>query len=877
MTTSHFPHDFELDEFQIQAREAITEGTNVLVAAPTGSGKTVVAEFAIDEALRSGGRVFYTTPIKALSNQKYNDLKAVLGGERVGLLTGDHSLNPEADVVVMTTEVLRNMAYAGSSALSDLQWVVLDEVHFLQDRYRGPVWEEVLIHTPARTRFLCLSATVSNAAQLGAWITSIRGETRTILEHTRPIDLEHLHMVADRQANEIRLTPLLVSGSPNPKGNRFDQGNRRSTKRTGRPRLRYRTPRRTEIVEELNRLGLLPVLFFIFSRKGCDEAARLAHSDGLRLTTAEESQEIRNVADAHMQTLSDADLDVLGYDQWLDALCNGLAAHHAGMVPPFREAVEECFVRGLVKVVFATETLALGINMPARSVVIDKLTKFTGDGHEMLTPAQFTQLSGRAGRRGLDTEGTNVVLWSPYNSFAQTAELAASKEFKLRSVFRPTYNMAANLVEKYDRSEAERVLARSFGQFQADRSVAGNRLELEELRNTVRELRLELVDLTDVESQQIGDYIRLADQEKRLRRNASNSDARQRFLSDLTVGDVIEVSTAKGDRLLVVISTTVRKNRPKVMALTARANPVRLDAKTYSSPPRLVTHVDLPVPHQPNDKSFQEEAAAQLRRINTKKLKGGRQRVADTSADAEYSRARQRMEAHPFHLEPERRRAMAISRDLHKAERRLDRTEKRMSRGDRDLVERFNGVIAVLEAKGMLVDWVLTPAGSRLKRVFHESDLLVGLAMEAGLFDGLEAAGVAAMVSCITHEHRGADDPPPPRLPSADMQQRFRHLCQIHKELNAKEAEFRVPLTREPSAGFASAAFRWCSGAELEDTLGTDEDNVLTGGDFVRNTKQLVDLLRQLGDIAPSVLASRCDAAAAALVRDLVLAGAKPQ
>ncbi|QXC61941.1 DEAD/DEAH box helicase [Aquihabitans sp. G128] len=465
---------FTLDRFQLEAIAAIDAGHNVLVAAPTGSGKTVVAEHAVARALAEGRRAFYTTPIKALSNQKYADLVRRHGADRVGLLTGDNAVNPDAGVVVMTTEVLRNMIYAGSAALDDLAWVVLDEVHYLQDTYRGPVWEEVIVHAPTEVRFVCLSATVSNADELAGWIAAARGHTETVVEHERPVELVNHYLVYEKASGDLVQLPTLVGGRPNPEGDRFD-----APAMDGPKHLRYKqrgrslwgSPRRGEVIEHLAGSDLLPAIYFIFSRAACDDAARSVLELGLRLTTHTERLRIRAIAEHHVAHLGAEDLAVLGYDRWLAGLEAGVAAHHAGMVPPFKEAVEACFVEGLVKAVFATETLALGINMPARSVVVETLSKFTGETHEDLTPSQYTQLTGRAGRRGLDPVGHALVLWSPWYGFDKVAALAASREFVLRSAFRPTYNMVVNLVRRYDRDQAHELLGRSFAQFQADRSL----------------------------------------------------------------------------------------------------------------------------------------------------------------------------------------------------------------------------------------------------------------------------------------------------------------------------------------------------------------------------------------------------------------------
>jgi ATP-dependent RNA helicase HelY len=397
---------FPLDDFQRRALDSLDEHRSVLVAAPTGSGKTLVAEYAITLALEAGRKVFYTTPLKALSNQKYGDLVREHGAGRVGLLTGDNSVNGNAPVVVMTTEVLRNMIYAASPALDGLRYVVLDEVHYLQDRYRGPVWEEVIIHLPPDVDLVCLSATVSNAEEFAAWIETVRGETDAVIEERRPVALDHLYLVGERGADRLHLLPTFVADEktgelrPNPEAARLDARAQHSPGFRGRPRTRLRTPRRVETVERLADERMLPAIVFIFSRAGCDQAVEFCLADGVRLTDADERREIRRIAEAHTDALSDDDLATLHYGRWLTGLEAGVAAHHAGVVPPMKEAVEHAFAAGLVKVVFATETLSLGINMPARSVVLEKLSKFTGERHEFLTPGEYTQLTGRAGRRG---------------------------------------------------------------------------------------------------------------------------------------------------------------------------------------------------------------------------------------------------------------------------------------------------------------------------------------------------------------------------------------------------------------------------------------------------------------------------------------------
>jgi superfamily II RNA helicase len=481
---------YPLDAFQLEALDALDAGRSVLVSAPTGSGKTVVAEYAVHLALESGVKAYYTTPLKALSNQKFADLRKEHGSDHVGLLTGDNSINAGARIVVMTTEVLRNMIHSERAGLSSLGYVVLDEVHFLEDRYRGGVWEEVILGAPNDVVLVCLSATVANAGELADWIGQVRGDTAIVREDHRPIELRNLFAIGDRSAERVHLLPTFVDGKPNPKAIELDAMMARHGGASRRPRTRpqvplsgphvrrtrtYR-PRRAETIERLAEADLLPAIYFVFSRAGCDDAVRYCLDEGLRLTSAAERDRIRDIAETHVESLSDDDLAVLGYGRFVSALEAGVAAHHAGMVPPFRETVEACFTEALVKAVFATETLALGINMPARSVVIEDLTKYSGAGHAELTPGEYTQLTGRAGRRGIDDVGYAVVLASPFHSFDDVARLAGARGRALTSSFRPTYNLAVSLIRRYPRVDAYRVVTSSFAQYLSDEDL-GHQLD----------------------------------------------------------------------------------------------------------------------------------------------------------------------------------------------------------------------------------------------------------------------------------------------------------------------------------------------------------------------------------------------------------------
>jgi len=491
---------FDLDPFQIESCSALEDGNSVLVAAPTGAGKTVVAEFAVYLTMQHPtAKVFYTAPMKALSNQKYQELVDEYGHREVGLLTGDTNINSHARIVVMTTEVLRNMLYAGSDLLEHLSYVIMDEVHYLADRFRGAVWEEVIIHLPQSVRLVSLSATVSNAEEFGDWLQAVRGETTVIVSEDRPVPLDQHVLVRSKLLDLFDTSSApgtqTATHRVNPELARLASGLRSGqrpgkTGRSGRT-SRYREPRmprasRSEIVSILGSRNLLPAIFFIFSRNGCDQAVSQVLRTGVRLTDQHERDEIREIVEERCRTIRDEDLAVLGYWDWLDGLQRGVAAHHAGLLPAFKEVVEELFRRKLVKVVFATETLALGINMPARTVVLEKLEKFNGEARVPITPGEYTQLTGRAGRRGIDVEGHAVIQWQDGLDPQAVASLASRRTYPLNSSFTPTYNMAVNLIEQFGRDRTRDVLESSFAQFQADRAVVDLARKVRSLDESLR-------------------------------------------------------------------------------------------------------------------------------------------------------------------------------------------------------------------------------------------------------------------------------------------------------------------------------------------------------------------------------------------------------
>jgi ATP-dependent RNA helicase HelY len=878
---------FPLDEFQVRALDALDAGRSVLVAAPTGSGKTVVAEYAVDKALAEGRKVFYTTPLKALSNQKYGDLVRAHGAGRVGLLTGDNSVNGEAPVVVMTTEVLRNMIYAASPTLGGLRYVVLDEVHYLQNPYRGAVWEEVIIHLAPEVDLVCLSATVSNAEEFADWIQTVRGETEAVIEERRPVRLRHLYVVGDRQSEDVHVLPTFVEAEatdgslelrPNPEASRLDSRSSRGRGAggpavRGRPRGRLYTPRRIETVERLDDEGMLPAIYFIFSRAGCDQAVDACLAAGLRLTDPEQRERIRAIAEAHVETLSDSDLELLGYGAWEAGLEAGFAAHHAGMVPPMKEAVEEAFAAGLVKVVFATETLSLGINMPARTVVIEKLSKFTGERHEFLTPGEYTQLTGRAGRRGIDDLGYAAVLWNPYVPFDQVASLASTRSYALASSFRPTYNMAANLVRRYPSDVAHHLLNLSFAQYGADKEIVRLERQLERGRELLASHRRGAeCDRGDVE-----EYRGLLRNRAERRRAARGGDGGSGAggpagFEALKPGDVI---ARRGNKAVVLQRTRGRGDETKLLVLTADRGVIRLGPTDFAGPVRAIGTIDLPRPFAPRSPSFRRAVAEALRgvRVRPDGGRGGGNGARDSGApDGDSDGHETDVRRHPVAGCPDLALHLRYAERAERLARDVERLERRIRGRTESLARQFDRVLRVLESWGYVDGWQLTEAGAMLTRLYSETDLLLAESLREGLLDGLDGPSTAAVCSAFSYESRGPDQGAAHRVrfPNRTVRDRVAGIDRIWRDLNVAEDDAGLLGTRAPDGGFAAAAHGWARGLDLEDVL-LDED--LTGGDFVRNVKQLIDLLRQVGDVAPSpATASAARSAAEALFRGVVAA-----
>ena len=885
-------YDFGLDDYQAQACAHVESGSGVLVAAPTGAGKTVVGEFAVFLALVQGRKCFYTTPIKALSNQKYNDLVARHGAERVGLLTGDTSINSEAPVVVMTTEVLRNMIYAGSATLRGLGFVVMDEVHYLADRSRGAVWEEVIIGLAPSVQVVSLSATVSNAEEFGAWLDEVRGGVQIVVSERRPVPLFQHVMVARRLYDLFDSVAPTATELPglnadvNPELVRIAREESRYVRDDGRrPRGRavrgkiearrgdsfrgasggpsHLIPRRDGAVEKLAAEGLLPAIYFIFSRQGCDQAVKQLLQSGVNLVTAHQRAELEQLADTLTQGLTPDDLDALDYATFLEALRRGIASHHAGMLPAFKECVEQGFVRGLVKVVFATETLALGINMPARSVVLEKLVKFNGEQHADITPGEYTQLTGRAGRRGIDVEGHAVVLWQRNTDPRRIAGLASRRTYPLRSSFAPTYNMAVNLVGTVGRERARTLLEQSFAQFQSDRGVVGLARGIAAGRGRAQEAFAEAA----CERGDFTEYARLRDEISRLEAEAARNRRADRRAESLTVlmglrpGDILRVPAGRHSGWAVVVDPGLGKADPQPMVMTDARQLKRLSVVDFPTPPPVVGRMRIPKHFDPRQaasrRNLSAAFAAKLSEVDLTPA-GHRVEAADSELAESIDRIRTALRAHPCHGCPERESHARWAEEGLRLERETATLERQAERRTNTIAVRFDRICTVLESLGYLGEGgeTVTDAGRMLARIYSELDLVCAEAIRAGVFARLAPPQLAAVLSSLIFESRGADARKPVRMPDRVSEQAQSALRAVWREVGLTERDQRLPRSRELDLGFAEAIHDWASGRELGTVL---DYSGLTAGDFVRWARQVVDLAGQVGEAAgPGELRTCC-------------------
>ena len=854
---------FPLDRFQLEAIDALNQGHSVVVSAPTGSGKTLVSEYAIHRALAHGRKVFYTTPLKALSNQKLRDFRHQFGDANVGLLTGDLSLNREARIVVMTTEIFRNMLYAeidhpDDDPLADVEAVVLDECHYMNDTQRGTVWEESIIHCPSSIQLVALSATVANAGQLTDWIERVHGPTQLVHSDFRPVPLAFSFCSAKG------LHPLLndegTALHANAKVWRAPKGNRRKGPKTPRPPQPEPAPL-TFVVAQLAERDMLPAIYFIFSRRGCDRGVR--ELGNVCLVTPAEQARIRERLDAFVAATPEA----VREGGHAEALLRGIASHHAGVLPAWKELIEALFQQGLIKVVFATETLAAGINMPARTTVISALSKRTERGHRPLMGSEFLQMAGRAGRRGLDVQGYVVTVQSRFEGVREAGQLALAPADPLVSQFTPSYGMVLNLLQRYDLAKAKELVERSFGRYLATLDLA----EDEALIATLSEQLAQLEDRGgEVPWEDVEDYEK---QRGRLREERRLLRTLQLQAEETLVHELTLALQFASEGTLVSL---------KAPQLRGRVTPAVIVAKVQGPGqfPLLLCLTDenvwILVPCGAVVSLHAELSCLQVRQLEVPELRhigelrhgdGGSEGMALAVASlahrhdmhtprydlqgevlAQAGLVRQleeELELHPGHglgdrrqLSKHRRRQSELQVELDERRRLLHFRSNRHWDTFLQLIEilRFFGALA--GADGLEP----TEVGRTVAALRGDNELWLGLALMSGHLDELEPADLAAVLEAISTEVNRPDlwcGWPPP----AAAEETLHDLRGLRRELQRQQerAQVVMPVWWEPE--LTGLVHAWAQGAAWSEVIANTS---IDEGDVVRVLRRTVDLLAQV-------------------------------
>jgi superfamily II RNA helicase len=856
---SLFP--FPLDPFQLEAIDALNQGHSVVVSAPTGSGKTLVGEYAIHRALAHGQKVFYTTPLKALSNQKLRDFRAQFGAEKVGLLTGDLSLNREAQIVVMTTEIFRNMLYAEADdddPLENVEAVVLDECHYMNDSQRGTVWEESIIHCPPPIQLVALSATVANAGQLTDWIDRVHGPTQLVLSDFRPVPLAFSFCSAKG------LHPLLNDEGtglhPNCKVWRAPKGGQRKGPKTAKP-PQPEAPPLGFVVAQMAERDMLPAIYFIFSRRGCDKGVR--DLGKACLVNPEEQARIKARLDAYIAATPEAVRD----GGHADALLRGIAAHHAGVLPAWKELIEELFQQGLIKVVFATETLAAGINMPARTTVISALSKRTERGHRPLMGSEFLQMAGRAGRRGLDTQGYVVTVQSRFEGVREAGQLATSPADPLVSQFTPSYGMVLNLLQRYDLAKAKELVERSFGRYLATLDLVEDEARIAELMGQLDRLEdgsgdVPWEDFEDYEKQRA----RLREERRILR--ILQQQAEETLAHELTLalqfsseGTLVSLKAPqlKGRVTPAVIVEKVKGSGqfPLLLCLTDENLWVLLPCNAVVSLHAelsclQVGQVDPPLLRHAGELRHGDQASGGLalavgHMANRHDMSTPQYDLAgEVQAHAQLvHHLEEDLELHPAHRWGDRKQLKKHRRRMEELHDEIEERQRLLHFRSNRHWDTFLALIEILRFFGALAGedgLEPTEVGRTVAALRGDNELWLGLALMSGHLDELDPAQLAAVFEAISTEVNRPDlwcgYPPPPQAEEA-----LHDLRGLRRELERQQerAKVTVPIWWEPE--LTGLVHAWAKGTSWSDVIANTS---LDEGDVVRILRRTVDLLAQV-------------------------------
>jgi superfamily II RNA helicase len=844
---------FPLDDFQRRAIDAIRQGSSVIVSAPTGSGKTLVAEFAIHAALAHGRRLAYTTPLKALSNQKFGDFGRQFGTDSVGILTGDVKVNPFAPILVMTTEILRNMFYTGG--LPGLETVVLDECHYMGDEGRGTVWEEIIVNAPRDAKLVALSATVANIAEIADWIGLVHRPIVAITHPHRSVPLQYL--VADL-SGELHTFDAVRSGSVRLLGEReggFREGGRWYSRRVVDT---------TVMLDELEGRGWLPAIYFIFSRAGCERAMETVLAEGKPLLSPAQQQEVAATVRQAVEetpTLAESPLNQTIFQ----ALGMGVGLHHAGILPSVKRLIETLFERGLCRVVFATETMSLGIHMPAKSVVLQSLAKRTDRGFRALTHNELTQMAGRAGRPGSDPEGKCVMALDVRDGWDEMRRIVEGAPEPVISQFKLGYGSVALLLARgQDLAAVRRTVESSFGQYQNLKRVRGLEAEVVGLETAVAEARAFAAPCGDFP--RIGRY-RALRAEVELARASQGRGARrsERTLLDAEPGRYVLVRRRGGQALGLLCRVDARRHRTIASVLLPHGEVVQLKAGHVK---RIFWRTP-PVP-VPRDWERRTHALREtLARITPGELIDREHREGPEGALAG-------IECHrcPWSSQP---RCDHAWRGLERVETRLTQRSELLEHARNAYWREFCRVVEVLEHFGAVHDGKLTAKGHLVASLRHENELLMAELVTRGILDDATLAEAAALCSCLIEESRSGDGTVARHFLRSrpKLRRKIQQLESLADSVLAVQRGRQLPMPVSLSTGFMPSVFRWASGDDdwasiVEESFGGHE------GDLVRAMRRLIDVLRQLSDsseVAPP-LAALLGRAARLIDRGIVLESA---
>ncbi len=849
---------FPLDRFQLDAIQAINSGNSIVVTAPTGSGKTILGEFAIHRALSHGSRVFYTTPLKALSNQKFRDFLVQFGENKVGLLTGDITINRDAPILVMTTEIFRNMLYGEfediDDPLIDLESVVLDECHYMNDPQRGTVWEETIIHCPSRTQIIALSATIANADQLQSWINQIHGPTKLINSEFRPVPLDFifcsakgLHPLLNNKKNGI---------NPNCKVWRSPKGQKRKGK-VGRL-TQPNSPQISFVVTKLFEQNMLPAIYFIFSRKGCDRA--IAKINHLTLVNVEESKIIQKRLRKYAENNQEGINDKL----YFDALKKGIASHHAGLLPAWKELVEELFQKGLIKVVFATETLAAGINMPARTTVISSLSKRTENGHRLLFSSEFLQMSGRAGRRGKDTLGYVVTVQNRFEGAKEASSLSLSPPNPLISQFSPSYGMVLNLLQNYDLNKSKELIKRSFGSFinVLDSSKENNNLnildkELSDLKMLTNNISWQDFDLYEKLKGRLKEERRLL---KILEKQSAINLLEEIIIAakSLKNGSLISIKAPQMNRKIIpaVICEKVfnTKKLSYLLCLTVENLFILIKPDLIINIFPDINLIDLTNLVEPSlnfsgeihrgDESslvFANKIAdiSKIHDLITPQYDLAQEVVSQKKSIINLEKEISKQPVDKFgdfkKLKRYRKRIVLIEKTI---------AEKKQMLEDRENLnwKKFTDLIEILNYFGCLEELELTEVGKSIGAIRTENELWVGLVLLSGYLDDLNPPDLAAVIQAISVDVRRPDLWCNYKC-SSKVNEVLNELTGLKKLITDKQVHFLIDTPIILDNQMTGIVSEWAKGMKWKEII---FNTSLDEGDVVRVIRRTIDVLSQI-------------------------------